>query len=155
MQRLLVMLAVFIFSFHAGSAQTIDFQNKSKEELLQFIKESIETYGNLMGIGYRVSYTADEPNHIRIGENTDGDVKWYKVDLSLARMGSSVSILASGKENFILTFKKEISIKEKNNKNATLDVFFYRKKDKRETDYGVLIENLTTAFTLLIPKCKV
>ncbi len=154
MQKTILLIAAFMFSLQAATAQSTDFQNKSKEELLQFVKESIETYGNIMGIGYRVSYSVDEPNHIRIGESVDADVKWYKIDLSQARMGSSVSILASGKENFFITFKKEITIKEKNNKNGNLDVAFFRKKEKRETDYGQLIEDLTNAFTFLIHKCK-
>ncbi|WP_416439369.1 hypothetical protein [Phnomibacter sp. MR] len=154
MQKIILLVATFVFSFQAVTGQADGFQNKSKTELLQFIKDSIETYGNFMGIDYLVSYADHEPNHLRIGEISSGDTVWYKVDLSLAKMGASVSILPTGKENFIITFKKEITTKEKNNKNATLDVFFFRKKDKRETDYAQLIENFTYAFTFLIPQCK-
>jgi hypothetical protein len=154
MQRILILFTAIVLSFSISTAQTTDFQNKSKDELLQFIKESIETYGHFMGIKYRVSYNAEEPNHLKVGEAIEGDTKWYKVDISKASFGTSISILASGKENFALTFKKEITIKEKNNKNATLDVMFFRNKDKRETDYGDLIQNLTQAFTSLINKCR-
>lgn len=154
MQKIILLVATFVFSFQAVTGQADDFQNKSKNELLQFIKDSIETYGNFMGIDYLVSYDDNEPNHLRISEIASGDTVWYKIDLSLAKMGASVSIMPTGKENFIITFKKEITIKEKNNRNATLDVFFYRKKDKRATDYAQLIEYFTYAFTFLIPQCK-
>jgi hypothetical protein len=154
MQRFLILFAAIILSFASAIGQTVDLQNKSKTELIDFIKEAVENYGNFMGISYKVSYSPDEPNQIKIGETIEGDTKWYKIDLSQASFGTSVSILASGKENFILTFKKDITIKEKNNKNANLDVMFFRKKDKRETDYGDLIQNLTMALTSLINKCR-
>jgi hypothetical protein len=154
MQRIITLMAALLFICTTATAQTTDIQSKSKDQLIDYIKEIIETYGHFMGIQYRVSYSADEPNQIKVGEEIDGDTKWFKIDLSKASFGTSVSILASGKENFILTFKKEITLKEKNNKNANLDVMFFRKKDKRETDYGELIQNLTIAFTSLINKCR-
>jgi hypothetical protein len=154
MQHILLTITMLLLGMASTSAQS-NIQNKSREELIDFIKESIETYGNFMGIDYRVSYDAAEPNRLRIGEKADGDIKWFKIDLSKASFGTSVSITATGKDNFFLSFRKDITIKEKNNKNAGLDVAFFRRKDKREADYGVLIENLTLAFTSLISKCRV
>lgn len=153
MQHILLTITMLLLGMASTSAQS-DIQNKSKEELIDYIKESIETYGNFMGTDYRVSYDAAEPNQLRIGEKADVDFKWYKIDLSKASFGTSISILATGKENFFLSFRKDITIKEKNNKNAGLDVAFFRRKDKREADYGALIENLTLAFTSLISKCR-
>jgi glycerophosphoryl diester phosphodiesterase len=154
MQRILILFAAIILNFTSAIGQTADLQNKSKTELIDFIKEAVENYGNFMGINYKVSYSLDEPNHLRIGETIEGDTKWYKIDLSQASFGSSVSILSSNKDNFVLTFKKDITIKEKNNKNATLDVMFFKKKDKHETDYSQLTQDLSMAFTFLINKCK-
>ena len=153
MQHILLTITMLLLSMASASAQS-NIQSKSKEELIDYIKENIETLGNFMGTNYRVAYDAAEPNHLRIGENTDGDIKWFKIDLSKASFGTSVSILATGKENFFLSFRKDITIKEKNNKNAGLDVAFFKRKDKREADYGDLIESLTMAFTSLINKCR-
>lgn len=153
MQHILLSVTMLLLSAVTTFAQS-NIQSKSKEELIDYIKESIETHGNFMGIDYRVSYDAAEPNQLRIGEKADGDIKWFKIDLSKASFGTSVSIIATGKENFFLSFRKDITIKEKNNKNAGLDVAFFKRKDKRETDYGNLIENLTLAFTSLISKCR-
>lgn len=153
MQHFVLTIAMLFLSMVTASSQST-IQNKSKEELIDYIKENIETYGNFMGIDYRVSYDAAKPNQLRIGEKADADIKWFKIDLSKASFGTSVSIVATGKENFFLSFRKDITIKEKNNKNAGLDVAFFRRKDKREADYGDLIENLTLAFTSLISKCR-
>lgn len=153
MQHILLSVTMLLLSAVTTFAQS-NIQNKSKEELIDYIKEKIETHGNFMGIDYRVSYDAAESNQLRIGEKADGDIKWFKIDLSKASFGTSVSIIATGKENFFLSFRKDITIKEKNNKNTGLDVAFFKRKDKRETDYGDLIENLTLAFTSLISKCR-
>lgn len=154
MKRILFLFASIMLSFIAGFSQSTDLQSKSKTELIDFIKEAVENHGNFIGISYKVSFNAEEPNHLRIGETNEGDTKWYKINLSQANFGSSVSIISTNNDNFILTFKKEISIKEKNNKNVTLDVMFFRKKDKREADYSQLTQDLSMAFTFLINKCR-
>lgn len=159
MQRLLILIAVFLLQVSLASAQTatdLPFEKKSKEELIQFIKEAFETYGNFMNgsMTYRLVYRPEEPNHISIAENISGDFTWYKVDLSKADFGSTVKLQAGGKDNFVISFKNDITIKEKNSKGARLDVMFYRKKDRRETDYEQLHKDLSVALTLLIEKCK-
>jgi hypothetical protein len=154
MKSLYILFVSIILSYSVAIGQQTDLQSKSKTELIDFIKESVENYGNFMGIKYKVAYSAEEPNHLRIGEINEGDIKWYKIDLSQANFGSSVSVISTNKDNFILTFAKDISIKEKNNKNATLDVMFYRKKDNRETDHSQLTQDLSLALTLVINKCR-
>ncbi|MBX9783855.1 MAG: hypothetical protein K2X48_11255 [Chitinophagaceae bacterium] len=157
MQRFLFIAAALVLHISAFS-QTSDLplEKKSKEELIQFIKENIETYGNFMNgsVNYRMVYKPEEPNHISIAENMSGDFTWYKIDLAKADFGSTVKIQAGGKDNFFISFLKDISIKENKNKNARPDVAFHRKKDRRETDYEQLHQDLSIAFTLLIEKCK-
>lgn len=154
MQRILLLLGVWVLSVTHASAQEIDFQGKSKAEIIAFIKESIETHANIVGIDYKVSYNPDEPGFLRIGEEGNSDFNWYKVDLTLAEYGKTIEMNSTGKDNFVFTFKKDITIKEKNGKKGGIDVFFFRKKDKRETDYSVLMKNLENAFKALLEKSR-
>lgn len=154
MQRILLLLGVWVVSVTHAHAQEIDFQGKSKADIIAFIKESIETHANIVGVDYKVAYNPDEPGFLRIGEEGNSDFNWYKIDLTIAEFGKTIELHSTANDNFAFTFKRDITIKEKNGKKGSLDVFFFRKKDKRETDYTVLMKNLENAFKALIEKSR-
>jgi hypothetical protein len=139
------------------NAQNNAWAEKSLDELLIIFKEKVETYGNMMNgsISYQVSPEFNSNGYIQICENVSGsNPDWYDINLAKASFGTSVQVLVTGKENFLLSFDKSITTRRKNDKAKTFDVAFFKKKDKRDIDHKELIKDINELMILMISKSQ-
>lgn len=149
------LLVCFVLFTTFGYSQNDSWADKSLDELLLIFKEKVETHGNMLngGVKYEVSSSFGPNGEIQIAENISG-LDWFDINLNKATFGTNVNISATGKDNFFLRFDNSITIRRKNNKAKNLDVAFFKKKDKRDTDFSVLISDLTQLLTIMISKSK-
>jgi hypothetical protein len=156
MNRLLLLITLVMFTT-LSKAQNNAWAEKSLNELLMIFKEKVETYGNMLNgdISYLVSSEFTSNGYIQICENISGSKPdWYDINIAKANFGTSVQVLSTGKDNFMLSFDKSITTRRQNDKAKNLDVAFYRKKDKRDIDHKVLISDMNQLMMLMISKSQ-
>jgi hypothetical protein len=156
MKRLPILICFVLFTT-LSKAQSNSYAEKSLNDLFLVFKEKVESYGNMLNgsVSYQVSPEFTSNGYIQICEMISGNKPdWYDINLAKATFGTNVQVLATGKENFMLSFDKSITTRRQNDKAKNLDVAFYRKKDKRDIDHKVLIEDINQLMIWMISKSR-